>query len=297
MKKNILLLILLTYLFPAAEFGAFAQDGRQDRAMAHYNKGNELSGRAEYALAVKEYDETISLLPDYYRAYFQRGNAYYLSGDYRKAIEDYDTAIKLSPDYADAYYNRGVASFNKGEIEKAAGDWEQTLKISPNHASARQDLNNARLCLEVIRQSASPAQLALKDAPCPLEEKQKSAAPDNEAAWIEYTKTPQYLRIARLLSEDLLQFISPVTGAPRTGPDFTLIPPAVAPRRDINNASGVMEELRPARFFENTPAAYPSVWPRPTITIYNYPYNDDTTRMELNIPDSDLKIITDFPGE
>jgi len=153
MKKSIILLTLLVCVFPA-----FAQDLRADKAMTHYNWGNEFSGNAEYSLAILEYNGTIGLMPDYYRAYYRRGNAYYMSGEFEKAINDYDTALKLFPDYAEAYFNRGIAYFFRGgdkktipDIKKAIEDWEAVLRIEPNNAQAKEYLERARKLLEQMQ--------------------------------------------------------------------------------------------------------------------------------------------------
>lgn len=150
-------------------FPAFAEELREDKAMTHYNWGNEFVGNAEYALAILEYTGAIALMPDYFRAYYRRGNAYYLSGDHKKAIADYDAAIKLSPGYAEAYYNRAIAYFNRGEtnksindIKKSIEDWETVLRIEPDNAQAKEYLEMARKLLEqmqtppVVQKPAAP---------------------------------------------------------------------------------------------------------------------------------------------
>jgi len=367
MKKIILLLIFLTLISRA-----FAQDIRQDRAMSHYNKGNEFSGNSEYALAIKEYSETINLMPDYYRAYFQRANAYYLSGNYGKAVEDYDKAIKLSPDYADAFYNRGIALSKQGNVKKAAEDWEETLRITPNHAPARQALNitgTLRFAEASPGQTASsvpvnetpgnvpgyvlppvrqntfssvqpparqnsapsvqqgyvPARQAQNNTGGLLEETPghtASSFPVNETKtpWIEYTRTREYLRIAGLLSDELLQSIlSSVKKAPHVEPDYAperqnpafltetyyynSVPQDPAPEFAPDYYNPVRQNRVPHTVEpETAPAPAPALAPAPAysqsrnnITIYNHPDNNDTTRMELDIPpDFDFKIITDF---
>jgi len=215
MKKKFLMLLTII-LFDAVVYnaagsgaagrGAFAQELRQDKAMTHYNWGNEFLSNSEYKLAILEYNGTIGLMPDYYRAYYRRGNAYYLSGEYYKAINDYDKAIKLFPDYAEAYFNRGIALFNHGrqyrsvdDIRKCIDDFRETLRIEPDNAEAKKYLEMAlRLLGQLLNPSGSRQ---AKTAPPP----------------------PQY-----------------------------------------------------------------------NITIYTY---NDSTRMDLDVPNSRLKIITDFPDK
>jgi len=158
--KKILLLLFITFFFPAYGKGkgmAFAQESRQEKAMTHYNWGNEFSGNSEYKLAILEYNGTIELMPDYYRAYYRRGNAYYMTGDHHKAINDYNKALKLMPDYAEAYFNRGIAYFNRGRMirsvddtKNAIADFEAVLKIEPNNAQAKKYLEMARRFLDEL---------------------------------------------------------------------------------------------------------------------------------------------------
>jgi tetratricopeptide (TPR) repeat protein len=154
--KKIFLIIFITFLFPAFD-KAFSQDSRQERAMTHYNWGNEFSGNSEYKLAIVEYNGTIELMPDYYRAYYRRGNAYYMTGDHHKAINDYNKALKLMPNYPEAYFNRGIAYFNRGrmirsvdDVKNAIADFEAVLRIEPNNAQAKQYLEMARRFLDEL---------------------------------------------------------------------------------------------------------------------------------------------------
>ena len=153
MKKNIILLLLLTCLC-----SVFGQDLRQDKAMTHFNWGNEFLGNSEYYLAILEYTGTIEIMPDYYRAYYRRGNAYYLLGEHQRAILDYNRAIKIFPTYTEAFFNRGIAYFNRGEkikyiddIKRSIDDWETVLRLEPGHVLAKEYLEKARKLLEELQ--------------------------------------------------------------------------------------------------------------------------------------------------
>ena len=49
--------------------------------------------------AVRDYDQAISLNPDYPEALYNRGNACADANSLAEAIRDYDQAIALKPDY------------------------------------------------------------------------------------------------------------------------------------------------------------------------------------------------------
>jgi tetratricopeptide (TPR) repeat protein len=52
-------------------------------------------------------------------------------GEYQKAIEDYDQAITLNPQYARAFYNRGATYRKLGKKEKAIEDFKKAQELDP----------------------------------------------------------------------------------------------------------------------------------------------------------------------
>ena len=59
--------------------------------MAYLRKG-------EYDVAIKAFDEAISLRPDYGEAFANRAEAYLKKQEYDRASRDFDEAIRLDPD-------------------------------------------------------------------------------------------------------------------------------------------------------------------------------------------------------
>ncbi|HJX46057.1 MAG TPA: tetratricopeptide repeat protein, partial [Patescibacteria group bacterium] len=55
--------------------------------------------------------------------------AYDEKGDHEMAIKDYDKTIELNPDYANAYYNRGIAYKAKGMLKEAEQDFMMYEKL------------------------------------------------------------------------------------------------------------------------------------------------------------------------
>jgi len=81
---------------------------RMDAAKAHYNMGNIYYQKGEYEIAVREYYQAVTLMPDDPDAHF---NLAFVSGEH---LEDYNTAFKhyqmylyLKPDAEDAYFVKG----------------------------------------------------------------------------------------------------------------------------------------------------------------------------------------------
>jgi tetratricopeptide (TPR) repeat protein len=124
--------------------------------------------KCDFGQAVKDYDQTIQLKPDFAAAYNNRGDVYRTTGDFVWAISDYEIALQLRPDYdeayssredayfeideikrnidiydrdvmscpdADAFYQRGLAYANIGEIKKAISDFKKALKLSRDNTN------------------------------------------------------------------------------------------------------------------------------------------------------------------
>ena len=145
-------------------------------AQAHYERGIIFFDREDDDTAILEFNDAISLNPNFadayaYRAraynskqdydqgladanqairldpnsslgYYARGIAYYEKNDFDRAIADYTQAIRINPNFVFAYNNRGVAYQQKGDFARARADYEAALRIDPNHTTARNNLNN-----------------------------------------------------------------------------------------------------------------------------------------------------------
>jgi tetratricopeptide (TPR) repeat protein len=231
----------MVYLFPA-----FAQDVRQDKAMTHYNWGNEFTSNSEYNLAIIEYTGTIGILPDYYRAYYRRGNAYYLSGEHQKAINDYDEAIKLFPDYAEAFYNRGIAFFNRGDmgksiddVKKSIDDFRDVLRIEPDHVQAKKYLEMALRLLEQMQNIPVPEpEREIVEAPKPTPQPQYNItiytySEKNSTTQMELQTPQSEIRIIPSLPD------------PKTGNTYKL---QVGAWYNADNAARVLQQLKSSGF-------------------------------------------------
>jgi tetratricopeptide (TPR) repeat protein len=60
-------------------------------------------------------------------AHYNRGNAWRATGDNDRAIADYSEAIRLDPKYASAYNNRGTACRAKGDNDRAIADYSEAI--------------------------------------------------------------------------------------------------------------------------------------------------------------------------
>ena len=75
--------------------------------MAYHNRGLAWDNKGEYDKAIADYNQALTINPNYAYAYVNRGDAWNEKGEYDKAIADYNEAIRLDPNFASAYCNRG----------------------------------------------------------------------------------------------------------------------------------------------------------------------------------------------
>jgi tetratricopeptide (TPR) repeat protein len=84
-----------------------------------FNEGNALYDLGKHDEAIKAYDRSISINPQYAEAWNNKGNALYGLGKYDEAIKAYDQAISINPQYANAWNNKGVALQALGRTSEA----------------------------------------------------------------------------------------------------------------------------------------------------------------------------------
>ncbi len=73
---------------------------------------------------------------DFALAFYDRGNAYKAKGDYDRAILDYNQALSIDPNYASVYNNRAVAYHNKGDYDHGIADYNKAIAIDPKHLNS-----------------------------------------------------------------------------------------------------------------------------------------------------------------
>jgi tetratricopeptide (TPR) repeat protein len=116
MKKTVFALIAAALIVAAGPLfsqdfraGPDGESGAKNDAESYLNSGRAYSEKGDYDRAVADFDQAISIDPDYAEAYYNRGTAYSKKEDYDRAMTDFDRAISIDPDYAKAYNNRGCA--------------------------------------------------------------------------------------------------------------------------------------------------------------------------------------------
>jgi tetratricopeptide (TPR) repeat protein len=109
-------------------------------AKAFYDSGNSKYELKDYKGAIADYDQSITLKPDYAEAYNNRGMSKfslvynlliseYETVYYQGSIADYNQAIALKPDYAEAYYNRGLSYKYLGYNSRYFNDFHYAVEL------------------------------------------------------------------------------------------------------------------------------------------------------------------------
>ncbi|MDR0874505.1 MAG: tetratricopeptide repeat protein [Prevotellaceae bacterium] len=68
------------------------------------------------------------------------GNEYFKNKKYNEAIKYYQKSIKVKPDYAAAYNSMGTAYKNEGKNDKALECYEKALEIKPDYKIAAEHI-------------------------------------------------------------------------------------------------------------------------------------------------------------
>ncbi|WP_417513823.1 tetratricopeptide repeat protein [Minwuia sp.] len=120
-----------------------------ERAYAHYERGNALEELNENRDAIEHYNQAIEMKPDYVDAIVNRGLTYRRMDDIDKARENYDLAISLDPDHEPARVNRSKVAIMEERYADAIADLDHVLLRNPefpvalnNRAQAHEQLGN-----------------------------------------------------------------------------------------------------------------------------------------------------------
>jgi tetratricopeptide (TPR) repeat protein len=119
-------------------------------AFAYYRDGMSAQADGEYAEALENYKEALTLEEDSYdKSYilYNMGLIYASNGDHQQALELYHEAIELNPRLPQALNNIAVIYHYQGEqakeagnvdgaealFEKAAEFWKRAIRLAPNN--------------------------------------------------------------------------------------------------------------------------------------------------------------------
>ena len=100
------------------------------------NRGNAYLEKAQYDLAIVDFDRLIELAPGSAYARVSRGVAYARKGLRDRSIPDFTKAIELAPKLSLAYFYRGGDYLDEGLVDLAIADEDQAIALNPSLAGA-----------------------------------------------------------------------------------------------------------------------------------------------------------------
>lgn len=134
-----------------------------------FMQGRDKLLRGDYQGSVEDYNQVISIEPNFAQAHFNRAVAHRNLGNNQEAIEDFKHGIadlsqllSTNPDetyIAQIYNNRGFGRMNLGDYKGAIEDFNQAIKLDPsvylfyfNRAYVRTKLGDYKGAIEDLNQ-------------------------------------------------------------------------------------------------------------------------------------------------
>ncbi len=137
---------------------------REDPLIRYYS-AVEAANRGELTSAIKDYDTTIRIAPDFADAYINRGEVRQKLGDFGGAIEDYDIAIRLGDDYAYVYFRRGTAKANLGDKKGAIKNYDKAIRLDSAYTDALLKRAEAKYSLKDYRGAIKDYDAVIRSKP------------------------------------------------------------------------------------------------------------------------------------
>ena len=105
-------------------------------AEVNYNSGIADFGKGDFNAAVKDFDQAITLKPDFEQAYLNRGNAKFKLKDYPGASADYTKATTLNTTDDKAWYGLGMVQNISGTKEQAIDAFSKAILANNKNAES-----------------------------------------------------------------------------------------------------------------------------------------------------------------
>ncbi|UCG50558.1 MAG: tetratricopeptide repeat protein [Candidatus Latescibacterota bacterium] len=118
---------------------------KKERARVPYNKGLELAEKGAYVEAVQEFQESLTIEPDFVDAIYNLGVTYQKMKSYERARGELAKAVRLRPEKPEYRFAFGTCLFHLDKFGDAAGAFEGVMELDPTHARA---LYSLAVCYE-----------------------------------------------------------------------------------------------------------------------------------------------------
>lgn len=134
-------------------------------ARGHNNLALELQRLGKTEEAHREFNEAVSLKPDYVSARYNWGVALLEQQRAKEAIQQFEIAIRYAPGHVDAHINLGNAFVQEGRLAEAIAEFKTVLELQPDAADAHFNLGLALDLVGHSDEAAKELQLALQKRP------------------------------------------------------------------------------------------------------------------------------------
>jgi len=102
----------------------------------------------QYEKALKSFDRSIEVFPEFFQAYSERGHLRIAMGDAGEAGKDFAQALKINPGYAPALRGSGICKFEQGKYAEAVQDLERAAGFEPGNATIYLFMGVANVALD-----------------------------------------------------------------------------------------------------------------------------------------------------
>jgi Tfp pilus assembly protein PilF len=130
------------------------------KAVKEFDKGVQADKNQNHDEAIRHYQKSISLAPDFYHAHNNLGSDYLNKSDFAAARKEYEEVVRINQSDAAAYYNLSNVCLLRGEIGEARRYLDEGMRRQPDSA-----LGQFLLGTLSIREGKLPqAEIALRHA-------------------------------------------------------------------------------------------------------------------------------------
>src|SRR5277367_6442777 len=130
-RKAVAVLVAVTVILIGTIAAWSYKNDRRDKAVGHYNLGNDRRDEGDQDGAIAEYRKALALNPDFAAAHNNLGITLADKGDYTGAIAEYRKALVRYPDYA--HSNICNALNNEGDYDGAIVECRAALVANPDN--------------------------------------------------------------------------------------------------------------------------------------------------------------------
>jgi len=124
--------------------------------------GDAMMVHQRYQAAIEAYEHASQQSPDVWN---KMGIAWNQLGQLDKAMKDYQHSLKLRPQYAEAQNNIGTVYYASKSYRRAIGAYRKALRITSDSASFHMNLGTAYMARKMEKEATVEFQAALKIDP------------------------------------------------------------------------------------------------------------------------------------